>query len=103
MVYFVAITYLMVHMLIAITLKLMEIHMDKAEIPVYGMLSKMCSTPFIYVLLLSPSIWHLALIYVPGFLLSITYFIHKHAEFEDLFIIIALYMIIIIVVFWYIF
>ena len=38
--YFVAVTYLMVHMLIAMTLALMEIHLDKAEIPVYGMLSR---------------------------------------------------------------
>ena len=106
MVYLVAITYLVLHVVIlGTTSEVMKVHLDDTdeEVPVIGMLSKICSSFGIYVLLLAPSIWHVVLVYVPGFIIMIIHFIHRHSEFEDLFIIVAFYMIIVLVTFWYIF
>ena len=70
MVYLVAITYLVLHVVIlGTTSEVMKVHLDDTdeEVPVMGMLSKICSSFGIYTLLLAPSIWHVVLVYVPGF------------------------------------
>ena len=105
MAYLVAFSYIVIHV-IAFLIASDSIDTEQisnTSVPGLGMLSRLCSSFGIYTLLLAPTIWHVVLVYVPGFIISILHFIHRHAQFEDLLIVVALYMIIVLVIAWYIF
>ena len=106
MAYLVAFSYIVIHV-IALLVAQENIEIKNEERTSVsdglGMTSKICSSFVIYTLLLAPTIWHVVLVYVPGFIISILHFIHRHAQFEDLLIVVALYMIIVLVIAWYIF
>ena len=106
MAYLVALSYIITHvaalLVVSETIVIEEDDSD-ASMPGLGMLSKICSAFGIYTLLLAPTIWHVTLVYVPGFIICIIHFIHRHDEFENLFILVALYMVIVLITAWYIF
>ena len=103
MVYFIPIQYLIIQLTIMATSEAIRIPFGDKEVPVTGMLSKICNGFAVYTLLLAPTIWHVLLIYTPCFILSIIFFINRHSEFEELFIGVAFYMILVLITFWYIF
>ena len=105
MAYLVAFSYIVIHV-IAFLIASDSIDTEQisnTSVPGLGMLSRLCSSFGIYTLLLAPTIWHVALIYVPGFVICIIHLIHRHAEFEYLFIVISFYFMIVMVTAWYIF